>query len=676
MDFNFLVPKQRNDGSERSSLFRRRNYHQNHGPRGDTDLELEPVNQTSPVYADGTPMSPVNKVLLNKRLSDSIQSLSSELGEFTQEDSFQTEVSQKTQMYMIGRQEAETEVCIDRIIKTEGSKDKALLYVTSKLQRESKAQVFVNQLLNRGANPSSVDTHLWTPLHYAVKNNFRSICNRLLESEALPNVRDRDKKMPLFIAIENNNDEIAALLIAYMYNADVRGLFISDGHKDAELSFHDLLANKMEKTILSVLDCLTDSFGHGGEVRVYYHLLEADDKGRAPGDPLFNPVPKSALQIIAKSEEKTLVFHDVVRLLIRYKWKTYVRFRFQINTALYLFTLFAMVFSIIVAAMSKDPMIYDSGLDYARAVFEVWCYIFAIYVLLNEGNQLRKHKLEYFQEAFNYIDSASSILLLSMLPLRLTDSNGQWQVLATAYILWVIRIFKYAAVFRQTGAYTQILWRIVAHDFPQFTALFGVLLLAFSGSFLLALKGENILDNNGEASTFWEISFIGVRTLTEAQPVMDYAGFPPFSCFLMVGFIFTCCVVLLNILIAQLSDTYQNVQRDAQRGLEVNRALIVARSELNSLHFGKGQRIKFYKPSEDIKDMRKILSKWETPPLNELNKSIQDILETMESQNLNQLTLQNRLARQETALLQIQKQLDQLLSAQKPQIKVHESSAT
>lgn len=37
---------------------------------------------------------------------------------------------------------------------------------------------------------------------------------------------------------------------------------------------------------------------------MYYHLLEADDKGRAPGDPLFNPVPKSALQIIAKSEEK------------------------------------------------------------------------------------------------------------------------------------------------------------------------------------------------------------------------------------------------------------------------------------------------------------------------------------------------------------------------------------
>ena len=55
----------------------------------------------------------------------------------------------------------------------------------------------------------------------------------------------------------------------------------------------------------------------------------------------------------------------------------------------------------------------------------------------------------------------------------------------------------------------------------------------------------------------------------------------------MVIFLFTCCVVLLNILIAQLSDTYQNVQRDAQRGLELNRAWIIARVELNSLFIGK-----------------------------------------------------------------------------------------
>lgn len=55
----------------------------------------------------------------------------------------------------------------------------------------------------------------------------------------------------------------------------------------------------------------------------------------------------------------------------------------------------------------------------------------------------------------------------------------------------------------------------------------------------------------------------------------------------MVAFLFTICVLLLNILIAQLSDTYQNVQQDAQRGLEVSLALIVSRVESNSLWFWK-----------------------------------------------------------------------------------------
>ena len=55
----------------------------------------------------------------------------------------------------------------------------------------------------------------------------------------------------------------------------------------------------------------------------------------------------------------------------------------------------------------------------------------------------------------------------------------------------------------------------------------------------------------------------------------------------MVLFLLTCIVILLNILIAQLSDTYQNIQGDAQRGLTLNRAWIISRVELNSILTGK-----------------------------------------------------------------------------------------
>ena len=48
-------------------------------------------------------------------------------------------------------------------------------------------------------------------------------------------------------------------------------------------------------------------------------------------------------------------------------------------------------------------------------------------------------------------------------------------------------------------------------------------------------------------------------------------------------FLFLVIVVLLNLLIAQMSDTYSGVHQDAQRSLAINRAWIVARVEHNSL---------------------------------------------------------------------------------------------
>ena len=69
----------------------------------------------------------------------------------------------------------------------------------------------------------------------------------------------------------------------------------------------------------------------------------------------------------------------------------------------------------------------------------------------------------------------------------------------------------------------------------------------------------------------------------------------------MCLFLIVCIVVLLNTLIAQLSDTYQHVQGDAQRALEINRAWIVTRVEMNSIF---AQKVKAY-----------MLDKWLHPPL-------------------------------------------------------------
>lgn len=58
---------------------------------------------------------------------------------------------------------------------------------------------------------------------------------------------------------------------------------------------------------------------------------------------------------------------------------------------------------------------------------------------------------------------------------------------------------KLVNVFRSTGAYTQILYKVVSQDVVQFSAIFLVFVVSFSGSLYFALRGEVQTANNDTA---------------------------------------------------------------------------------------------------------------------------------------------------------------------------------
>ena len=76
----------------------------------------------------------------------------------------------------------------------------------------------VNNLINRGANTSTADESLKTPLHYAVQRNLKGVAAKLLEHDARPHARDKEGVLPLKIAMDNGNDAMCSLLLAYMPN--------------------------------------------------------------------------------------------------------------------------------------------------------------------------------------------------------------------------------------------------------------------------------------------------------------------------------------------------------------------------------------------------------------------------------------------------------------------------
>ena len=78
--------------------------------------------------------------------------------------------------------------------------------------------MIVNNLITRGANTSTADESLKTPLHYAVQRNLKVVAAKLLEHCALPYARDKEGVLPLKIAVDNGNDDMCSLLLAYMPN--------------------------------------------------------------------------------------------------------------------------------------------------------------------------------------------------------------------------------------------------------------------------------------------------------------------------------------------------------------------------------------------------------------------------------------------------------------------------
>jgi ankyrin repeat protein len=77
----------------------------------------------------------------------------------------------------------------------------------------------VTSLLHRGARPTAVDGLRRTPLHHAVRRRLLSVSEKLLRHKAAPNFRDVNGVTPFAIALEQLDDDHAALLLDFMENA-------------------------------------------------------------------------------------------------------------------------------------------------------------------------------------------------------------------------------------------------------------------------------------------------------------------------------------------------------------------------------------------------------------------------------------------------------------------------
>ncbi|XP_064401902.1 uncharacterized protein LOC135347786 isoform X2 [Halichondria panicea] len=477
------------------------------------------------------------------------------------------------------------------------------------------------ELLRWGADPHTENMRNKTPLEVAIL-------------QALT----REESTQDFI---HDFNALAVLICKEMQPAKVRGLFLSEIGSIPHLNFHDLLDNEdLHDTLNAVMDTLIEKVpGKKRTFTVYYDILESNKEGKIVKTPnigtLRRKLGKSAFEKIAWTGNKEAASHLVVRLLINSKWKRFAR-NFLISHFFYwAITMIAISSALIIAATQPDPHVYDEPVDIFRGLCEGLAILLITAAAINEIYNLCLWRLTYFLDysffLYNYLNLLTMLFMIILIPLRALQLNEEWVFACLLYTCYSIRVMRYVTSIKILGTYIHILYLIIQRDLVPFISILLIVLYIFSGGFYFALRKEEIVPtlitpqcnfsvvegalntlnltvsqvqdavntstipfmtsldiNPAETSTFYRVFFTGIRIAVEAGSVLTYfgpSGFGWLGVTTYLIFLFTLEVVMLNLLIAQMSDTFSNVQGDAQRSLAINKARTIINIERTGLSF-------------------------------------------------------------------------------------------
>ena len=206
---------------------------------------------------------------------------------------------------------------------------------------------------------------------------------------------------------------------------------------------------------------------------------------------------------------------------------------------------------------------------------------------------------DYFSDKSNYLDVLGLLTLFILIVLRVTTQQTQWIFATLTFLINGLRVFKLVALLPRIGPYTNIIYKILINDVPLFSTLFFLTLLIFTGGYFVSLRTPYNNDGFVNASLMQntqrtqgidnEVQWVflsGLRVLLEGNVYEGQYLFRQLNWLaasLYLGFLFLTVVVYLNVFIAQLSDTYGTVRKNAERTYAWQRLNFIVQVQRTSL---------------------------------------------------------------------------------------------
>ena len=225
----------------------------------------------------------------------------------------------------------------------------------------------------------------------------------------------------------------------------------------------------------------------------------------------------------------------------------------------------------------------------------------------------------------NLIDISALVSLILLIILRLSQVPGQWTFASLSFILFSLKLFKYTRIYPSLGAYVRTIVHIFIYDITQFGIIIFIFLLAYFGGIHLAAR-QNIVEpgtansltsstcsNQSQSSLFWldpdrtllydlrRPLITGIIFLLDGGPGNEedtLLNSNLLFTLLYLAFAFTIIVVMLNILIAQLSETYAQIIKTS--GFHYKIELVVSIEFKSNLAFFIGRTLRMFTSIEEL----------------------------------------------------------------------------
>lgn len=332
------------------------------------------------------------------------------------------------------------------------------------------------------------------------------------------------------------------------------------------------------------------------------------------------------LKVAVLHNQSEILLHPVFQRLINVKWKKYGKIRAWGDLLMNVF--YAIFWTILCVTQPKHPRDHYNplGEKWWRIALEIIVSLFTCYearkqfmeiyssrkehqswitwkttdlsrdkeychprwpeelrYLEQELKSLRGQRALLFKDAWNHFEWFTCTILLGTVVTYIINyfyhSDTAYRVhmrvaVGLLIALW-LRIMKYARPFRQTGPFVIILGHITA-DFLKWAVLFFIIYIPYSASFWMVFGGVSPTPVEGYG-TVSELLFNVFRmTVVDQYNFRGLADQDATMAKLLCGtYIALSAVIILNILIALLSHTFQRVYDNAKSNAVMLRSKII-----------------------------------------------------------------------------------------------------